>query len=112
MLSLYAKLLNFNEIIGISEISRIERIKISGINTYVCKKSPCRNELSWKINGSEAIKKALAGVGKPINELDCRSSIVNLASLNAENMAIRKAVQGRIYSIQFVESKLNPEFAG
>ena len=33
LLSLYAKLLNFNEIIGISEISRIERIKISGINT-------------------------------------------------------------------------------
>ena len=43
---------------------------------------------------SEAQNNALAGVGMPIKELVWRSSILNLASLNPENTAIRKAVYG------------------
>ena len=40
---------------------------------------------------SDAQNKALAGVGKPINEVVCRSSKLNLANLSAENAAMTKA---------------------
>lgn len=47
------------------------------------------------IRGKELINKALAGVGKPIKLWVCRVSVLNLASLKAENMAIKKAIKGR-----------------
>lgn len=50
----------------------------------------------FNINGSPLIKKALAGVGSPINCSLCLSSVLNLASLNAENKAILNEIHGRI----------------
>jgi hypothetical protein len=43
------------------------------------------------IIGKEAINKEFAGVGRPIKFSDCLVSILNFASLNPENTAIRKA---------------------
>ncbi len=37
------------------------------------------------------IERALAGVGKPMKDVVCRSSRLNFANLMAENAAIRKA---------------------
>ena len=45
-------------------------------------------KLIW---GIAAINIPNAGVGKPINELDCFSSILNLAKRQAENIGIRNA---------------------
>ena len=43
---------------------------------------------------SEPQKRALAGVGNPINPSACRSSRLNFANRNAENAAIIYAVKG------------------
>ena len=43
---------------------------------------------------SEPQKRALAGVGNPINPSACRSSRLNFAKRNAENAAIIYAVKG------------------
>ena len=44
---------------------------------------------------SEAQKSVLAGVGRPMNDVDCRSSRLNLASLKAENAAMMKRGVGQ-----------------
>ncbi len=44
-----------------------------------------------RTKGMALTKKAHAGVGKPINCSDCRSSVLNLASRSAENKAILNA---------------------
>lgn len=41
---------------------------------------------------NEDIKSALAGVGRPMKVDCCLSSMLNLANLNAENMATVKAI--------------------
>ena len=43
------------------------------------------------INGSDAMKMVIAGVGKPINWSVCLVSMLNLASLNRANTGIIKA---------------------
>jgi len=45
------------------------------------------NQSSLRINGKEATTIAFAGVGNPLKLLDCLSSILNLASLNADAKA-------------------------
>lgn len=72
----------------------------------------CANVLSFKIKGSEAIKNALAGVGNPMKIVVWRSSILNLASLNAENTATRKAVHGITNSSQLPDAELKPALLG
>ena len=42
---------------------------------------------------------AFAGVGRPINEVVCRVSILNLPNRSAENTAIMNAVYGKISEI-------------
>lgn len=44
------------------------------------------------INGKDAINMALAGVGTPIKDSDCRVSILNLANRMAEKTGINKAI--------------------
>ena len=46
----------------------------------------------WPPTTNEPQNKALAGVGKPMNELLWRGSILNLPNLNAEKAAMMKAV--------------------
>ena len=59
-----------------------------------------RNEAAEKdMKGSPVINNALAGVGRPLNECVCVSSMLNLASLSAENTAISNATKGRRGSV-------------
>ena len=84
-----SKLLNLNENIGISEIRRYENIKV---NASIIQKLFAKASFPVSIPIQIPIQnKALAGVGNPINEEVCLSSILNFASLNAENTAIMKA---------------------
>ena len=85
--------LNFIENIGISQISKNDD-KIISANI---KNHPAANVAiqSPAPAISDAQKRALAGVGNPMNDVVCRLSILNLASLKAEKTAIRKAQYGR-----------------
>lgn len=48
-------------------------------------------------NSREPQNRAFAGVGRPMKPIVCRSSRLNLASLNAENAAIMKAANGNTW---------------
>ena len=50
------------------------------------------------ISGNDPRNKALAGTGNPINEVVCRVSRLNLASLTAESTGIIKAINEKILS--------------
>ena len=51
--------------------------------------------MSWGLPASRAAqKRALAGVGRPMNDVVCRSSMLNFASLSAEKAAMKKATKG------------------
>ena len=83
---------NFNENIGSSQTSRKDDMATPAIS---------HTGLSIFSHASQPAAKAthksvLAGVGKPMNDVVCRSSILNLASLSAENIAIAKAVYGNM----------------
>lgn len=46
------------------------------------------------ISGNEAIKIAIAGIGKPLNEVTCSSSVLKIARRSAPNTGIRNAKNG------------------
>lgn len=94
LLSRNEMLLNFKEIMGISDTSKAESTMVKAIRKYTLCKILNIKSLLFKMKGREAIRKAFAGVGIPINESVWRVSILNLASLMAENMATRKARYG------------------
>ena len=90
LLVLHERFLNFSENIGISDTNSKEVInaKITVTNTN-------KPSFAW-ITGkteypTEAQNKACAGTGKPINEVVCRSSILNLAKRKPENVGITNA---------------------
>lgn len=84
--------LNFKEISGTSAtkskpMPRLNIVRNQGFR----RESFMKLLLFSSMNGKDAINMAFAGVGKPIKFSDCRVSILNLASLNAEKTAIRNA---------------------
>lgn len=89
LLSFIFKFLNFKENIGISDISNHENIII---NTKIIYGFMSLNPIAV-----EAQNKAFAGVGKPMNDILCLSSKLNLANLNAE----KTAIENPIYGIKF-----------
>jgi len=85
---------NLSANIGISETINHELMKIPTIM-----KMHIRGEESILLPSpirSEPQKRALAGVGNPINPRDCRSSRLNFANRSAENAAIIYAIKGRM----------------
>ena len=97
--SSHLKDLVFKENMGISATRSPE--KIMAITEYIHGCTPVITLVpgsAQKIN--EIIKKAFAGVGKPINDVDWRVSILNLASLNAENKAIRNDEERTNFSVK------------
>ena len=48
------------------------------------------------VNGNEATKSPIAGVGSPMNEVVCLSSMLNLARRSSANTAKKKATNGRM----------------
>ena len=87
---LHERFLNFSENIGISDTNSKEVInaKITVTNTN-------KPSFAWTTGKTEypteAQNKACAGTGKPINEVVCRSSILNLAKRKPENVGITNA---------------------
>lgn len=87
LLSPHLKVLNFNDIKGISAISSHENRKMKGIRNPAWVIILVKNTISipnklfsWLIiNGNEAINNALAGVGNPMKESVCRVSKLNFA---------------------------------
>ena len=84
------KFLNFRANMGTSQTSNMQKSNMkrkrnTALNLSETKKACCPNT-------SEPQKSALAGVGRPMNWLLCRSSKLNLANRNAEKAAIIKAV--------------------
>ncbi len=71
-----------------------------------------KNEFkSHRLNGagrntSAVINKALAGVGTPMNESCCFSSMLNLAKRKAENAANKNETYGSIELVEAAESKV------
>ena len=84
--------MNFKDISGISDINKIpiptlNKSRKTGFKIYKSTKViPCSI-----INGRDEINNAFAGVGSPIKFSDCLTSMLNLASLRAENIAMIKA---------------------
>ena len=81
-------LLNFNEKNGILTTKSKGNIIESGIRN--CKSTNNGNK-SVLISGIATTKIAATGVGKPINEVVCRVSILKLAKRIAENIGISRA---------------------
>ena len=87
---------NFKEIIGTFEIINKENSKLNKIKSIGCLNRLSTKEMSIMprsllycqfISGIETQKSAFAGVGNPLNEDFCSSSMLNFASLSAENTA-------------------------
>ena len=93
LLSLYLKFLNFSENSLILETKAMDKKIVSPNCTCGIRMIEATILSAWKveINGSETNTKQLAGVGKPIKFSFCRSSILNLASLKAENIGMARA---------------------
>lgn len=88
----HPQFLNLRANIGISAINsqQLTHIMASIGNTItveLSRKSGCDTS-------SEAQNNALAGVGKPMNEVVCRVSRLNFANRSAEKAAITKAKNG------------------
>ena len=83
------KSLNFSANMGTSAISIQHERKMS--NNRMLTLMERSASTSFILMTNEAQKRALAGVGRPMKELVWRSSKLNLANLNAENAAMRKA---------------------
>jgi len=58
--------------------------------------NPTNVDSCISIKGNDAISMAFAGVGNPKKEFVWRSSILNFASLKAENNGIKNAINGTI----------------
>ena len=98
MLSFKLKPLNFKAISGNSAISKYEKNRVKISNIMLLEIKLFTNSLSFsyiQINGIVKKNKVLAGVGRPIKELDCLLSILNLASLNPENIVKIKPENGK-----------------
>jgi hypothetical protein len=76
----------FNEKSGISAVKSNENITVIAISNH--------KEIEFWKNIREDINKALAGVGRPIKFSSCLESTLNFAKRNAENTAIKKAMNG------------------
>ena len=89
MLLFQLKFLNFIENIGISETRKYEKRNISPmISAQACS---IPNSHSLPPTMSDDQKSAFAGVGKPMNDVVWRVSMLNFAKRQAENTAMRKA---------------------
>ena len=89
MLLFQLKFLNFIENIGISETRKYEKRNISPmISAQACS---IPNSHSLPPTMSDDQKSAFAGVGKPMNDVVWRVSMLNFAKRQAENTARRKA---------------------
>lgn len=82
LLSFIDRFLNFRENIGISDMSNHENMII---NTKIT-----NGFISLAPIAIEDQNSAFAGVGRPINDVLCLSSKLNLANLNAEKTAMAK----------------------
>lgn len=103
LLYFHERFLNFKENIGNSE-TRSNDIIITNNNRYNALNSSSKIEFSFMHIANELQKRALAGVGIPMNELVCRSSKLNLASLSAEKTDIRNAQYGISFDIPNINS--------
>ena len=81
--------LNFNENIGISDTNSHEDTHTIASNANGCTPPPVK--AACAPTASDAQNSACAGTGIPIKEVVCRSSILNLASRNAEKTGITNA---------------------
>jgi hypothetical protein len=88
LFSFQAKLLNLSANSGIPETSKYEETATITLNIQASKSAMAMTPVR---SGSEVIKSALAGVGNPLNESRCVSSILKIARRNAEKMAIENA---------------------
>ena len=88
LLSFHEKFLNFSANKGSSATNRKERIIDSAAKNQWLPTNERSKRLFVIIRGKELIKRALAGVGRPINELVCLVSMLNFASRSAEKTAI------------------------
>ena len=91
LLSAHEKFLNFKANNLISATNKNEKI-----SAMIRSTTPLLTNSETKVSpditkGNALMNSALAGVGSPINESVWRSSILNFASLSAENAAIVKA---------------------
>ena len=89
LLLFHLKFLNFIENIGISDTRKYENKKMSPrISAHACS-MPCSHSLPPTMSDDQ--KSACAGVGKPMNDVVWRVSMLNFARRQAENTAIRNA---------------------
>lgn len=88
--------LNFKAIKGISATSRNEKVIVRPISTEVSVSMSLIHSLVGKIltNGIVMKNRVFAGVGKPMNLSVCLVSILNFASLTAENIVTKKPSNG------------------
>ncbi len=102
LFSFQLNVLNFSESKGSSATNKYDNRTDITIKNTVLRNNDCIGKIliptrvdCWiKIKGKEAINKAFAGVGNPINTSVCLSSLLNLARRNAENKGIKKAMYG------------------
>ena len=87
--SLKFMLINFREIILWFEINIYDEKHVIRIRKKIFSKKIFRLNLSMK-KGKKTIIMALAGVGKPINSLECLLTL-NLANLYEDAIAIKNA---------------------
>lgn len=76
---------------GISQTKSQQERKMAGSRTRPTQGSPLSHPPSSRLVAKLPQKSALAGVGRPMKVVVCRSSKLNLANRNAENGAMRKA---------------------
>jgi hypothetical protein len=89
------KSLNFKATKGSSAINKYDMTSPRATRTVgLDNRFPKKGDFSER-KGRVLMNKAFAGVGTPMNLSDCRRSMLNLASLRAENIPIRKAEYGR-----------------
>lgn len=96
MFSLNLRFLIFNEKNGISlTIRKLNNIIVASKKYVFAINVPIKASFSdSNINGNDATKSPIAGVGSPMNDVVCLSSILNLARRNSANIAKKKAAKG------------------
>jgi hypothetical protein len=88
LFSFQAKLLNLRANNGMPETSKYEEIATITHNIQGSKSAMAMLPVS---SGSEVMKSAFAGVGNPLKESLCVSSILKIARRKAEKIATEKA---------------------
>ena len=103
------KFLNFKENRGNSIFITVLSNKVAIIKKYELWIRSEKKEISEyiKINGNEITNIAIAGVGKPINEVDWRSSKLKLANLYAAATGNKKPING----INWISDKLQVDIS-